>query len=281
MKYLLLPTLIIFSVLNIFAQSSNILEKLWSTDTLLRTPESAFYNKEKKEIYVTNMNTIHDNTPDGDGFISIVDLTGKIKNLKWISGLDDPKGMAIFKDKLYVGDLKNLVEIDLKKGSIIKKYTTVGTIFLNDVAVDANGVVYVTDSFANKVFRLKNGKLELWIDGKGLDKPNGIYIDKDLILIANMNEGIVYKINAKTELEKWSGGLPSADGIAPDNAGNFYISNWHGEVYQVEADKTVVKLLDSKANKINAADIEFIQGSNILLVPTFFGNHLSAYKVKL
>ena len=262
------------------SQSPITIEKLWSSDTLLKTPESVFYNKESKEIYVTNMNTIHDKVADQDGFISTLNMDGKIKNLKWVTGLDDPKGMAKFNGKLYVGDLKNLVEIDISTGKILKKHTIEGAIFLNDVAVDENGVVYVTDSFANKVFRLNMGKLELWIEGNQLNKPNGIFISNNLFLLANMNEGILYKIDSKSkDFTKCSENITAADGISCDNKGNFFVSNWNGEVYFVNKNGTNWKILDTKSTKINAADIEYIADSELLLVPTFFGNHISAYKV--
>lgn len=280
MKSFLLSLIFLGKFLCSFAQSPVSLEKIWTSDTLLRTPESVFYNKAKNEIYVTNMNSIHDKAADQDGFISVLNIQGKINNLKWVTGLDDPKGMATYNGKLYVGDLKNLVEVDIATGNILKKHTIEGAIFFNDVAVDANGIVYVTDSFANKVFRLKSGKLELWIERNKLDKPNGIFISKGLYFLANMNEGVLYSINPKNKsFAKFSEHMPSADGIATDNNGNYFVSNWNGEVYFVNAKGANWKILDTKSIKINSADIDFIEDSKLLVVPTFFGNHVSAYKV--
>ena len=39
------------------------------------------------------------------------------------------------------------------------------------------------------------------------------------------------------------------------------------------------KLLDTKDQKINAADIGYIESQELLLVPTFFDNRVVAYKV--
>lgn len=62
---------------------------------------------------------------------------------------------------------------------------------------------------------------------------------------------------------------------------DFIISNWNGEINHVSANGQVRKLLDTKTEKINAADIEYIAEQNLLLVPTFFANKVVAYEVKL
>jgi hypothetical protein len=48
----------------------------------------------------------------------------------------------------------------------------------------------------------------------------------------------------------------------------------------VSAQGKVEKLLDTKEAKINAADLEYIPGKNLLLVPTFFVNTITAYSIK-
>ncbi len=47
--------------------------------------------------------------------------------------------MAIYKGKLYVSDIDQLVEIDIENGKIIKKYNAEDAVFLNDVAACMNG----------------------------------------------------------------------------------------------------------------------------------------------
>src|SRR6478609_4811963 len=83
-------------------------QQVWSTDTILRTPESVFYDSKREILYVANINKINKDSPDGDGFISKVKLDGKIEKLNWITGLNDPKGIAIVGGTLYVSDIKQL-----------------------------------------------------------------------------------------------------------------------------------------------------------------------------
>ena len=76
------------------------LVKVWETDTTLRTP-NRYFTTGKTTLYVSNMGGNTD-PADGDGFIAKVSLDGKIENLKWTTGLNAPKGMGLYKNKLYV-----------------------------------------------------------------------------------------------------------------------------------------------------------------------------------
>jgi hypothetical protein len=40
-----------------------------------------------------------------------------------------------------------------------------------------------------------------------------------------------------------------------------------------------VKLLDTTAQELKTADVDFALKLNLLLVPTFFGNQIIAYKI--
>ena len=88
------------------------LEFLWESKDDLRVPESVCYDDARNKIYVSNI----DGKPsekDGNGFISMLTTEGDIMNLKWVDGLDAPKGMGIHKGSLFVADIDNLRIIDL------------------------------------------------------------------------------------------------------------------------------------------------------------------------
>jgi hypothetical protein len=56
-------------------------------------------------------------------YISKVSPKGKMVNLKWMTGLDAPKGAAIHDGKLFVTDIDRLVEIGIDVGEIANTYT--------------------------------------------------------------------------------------------------------------------------------------------------------------
>jgi hypothetical protein len=43
----------------------------------------------------------------------------------------------------------------------------------------------------------------------------------------------------------------------------------------------VIKLLDTSEVEINTADIDYVPGKNMVLVPTFFTNRVDAYKLDI
>ena len=98
-------------------------------------------------LFVSNIDGKPDEK-DQKGFISKVSPSnGSIIELNWITGLNAPKGMVIYNDsKLYVSDITDLVEIDIANGKIIKHYNAPGSAFLNDVASDNHGNIYVSDT---------------------------------------------------------------------------------------------------------------------------------------
>src|SRR5262245_28410939 len=98
-------------------------------------PESVLFDSAANILYVSNV-AGDAAEKDGKGFISRLSQDGKILDLEWVTGLDAPKGLAQAGDTLYVSDIDSLVAIDIKTGTIAKRYPAAGAKFLNDVAAD-------------------------------------------------------------------------------------------------------------------------------------------------
>ncbi len=253
------------------------LEKVWMTDTLLKTPESVFYDSINNMLYVSNINRP---AGPGNGFISRVGTDGKIIDLKWITGLKAPKGMAMLDNHIFVADVDELVEIDVVKGEIVQHYPADGASMLNDVAADGMGSVYVSDSDSTFIYRLKNGVLDLWVS-EGPDHPNGLYVDGDRILVACDGSSTLKSLDINTKkLTLITSNIGHGDGIAnPRIPGYWLVSDWSGEIFMVYPDDHKVSLLNTKSEKINSADIFFMPPEDLVLVPTFFHNTVTAYKL--
>lgn len=249
----------------------------WQTDTLLRVPESVLFDANNKVLYVSNIDGAPDGK-DGKGFISKVSPAGKIIKLEWVSGLDAPKGMGLFKNNLYVADLARVVVIDITTGKITSTIEIEGAQFLNDVTVDAKGNVYVSDSNTAKIHKVSNNKAELYFESKELVGPNGLLALKEGLYVANFGNGTFYKLSWDKKITKISDVAPNgSDGIVITGKDEFIISCWGGEIYVVNAAGKSTKLLDTQEQKINAADVDFDPKTNTLYVPTFFANSVMAY----
>lgn len=258
------------------------LSEIWKTESVLTTSECVLLNPEDNLLYVSCING-SPTEKNGTGFIAKVDLQGKVTTLKWSAGLNAPKGMAIHRGHLYVSDIDELVQIDLKSGTITKRYPAKGAVFLNDVAADRNGTVYVGDSSAENgsIYRLKNARLETWLVSPEILRPNGLYMLKDSLLAGDARNGKLNSIHLESKkitlVAQTDSGI---DGLKPDGKGNWFTSNWKGRTTLVTAEGKTIVLMDTTDAKINSADFEFIPDQKLLIIPTFFDNRVVAYKVE-
>jgi DNA-binding beta-propeller fold protein YncE len=266
----------------IAATTSTIAQELipaWKTDTLLRVPESVLFDRKSNILYVANINGKSDQV-DGNGFISKVTTDGKIENLKWVTGLNAPKGMALIKGKLYVADLNAVAVIDLASAKLLKTIPIEGAKFLNDVTASENGDVYVSDSATGKIHLIKNDEASLYFESTEFKRINGLLALKDELYIADAGNGVHYKLSKDKQLQKFSETSQGADGIVQTGKNEYIVSSWGGEIYFVSADGKSLKMLDTKDQKLNSADIGYDEKTSMVFVPTFFGNSVMAYRFK-
>jgi hypothetical protein len=262
---------------NEMSNSSVSLQKLWESPNLLTTSESVCYNNQSTVLYVSCING-NPTDKDGNGFISQLSLTGEIIVLEWITGLNAPKGMGIYENKLYVTDIDRIVEIDHTTDKVMNEYPVEGAEFLNDITIDENGFVYISDMSTAKIHRLKNGIVETWMESEELIGTNGLFYEDKEILVGTRNGIFSIRIEDKRlwHLIKDTGGI---DGLEADEKGNYIISDWNGKIQLVSTKNEPLLLMNTTGQGINAADIEYITDRNMLLVPTFMDNRVMAYEL--
>ncbi len=276
MKYL--PLLFILFCYNSINAQNHQLVKKWETDSIFKVPESVLFDAATNTLYVANIDGKDPWGADGLGSIGKMSADGKNIIVDWVSGLQAPKGMGLHKGKLYVADLKEIVVIDTKSGTIEKRIPVPGAEGLNDVSVDKKGVVYVSDSKAKKVYRIKKGKAELILDN--LKGPNGVLMHgKDFYVL---DAGGLYKMNADKSLTLIVDGMEGGtDGVENISGDDFIVSTWSGVVYYVNAaNGTKQTLIDGRPAKMNSADIGFDAATKTVFIPTFWRNSVAAYEVK-
>jgi hypothetical protein len=270
---MLLPALLLPVLLHAQAPS---LQKLWETDTIIAIPESVLPDPANHILYVS----LIDGGPwdvDGKGGVGRLSPDGKQYNGNWVTGLNAPKGMGRFGNRLYVADISNVVVIDIAKGTVIKKIPVPGESGLNDITVDNNGVVYVSDSKSGKVYRIEGDVPTLIMDK--LDGANGLKASgKNLYILARKQVLLADpEKNLKVICDLPNGG----DGVEEVGNGDLIVSEWVGNVFYVYADGRKVQILDRKPEKKNTADIWYEQKTKTLYVPGFFGKTITAYRVNL
>lgn len=277
--------------------------KLWETANDLKNPESVAFSPKQNVLFVSNING-NPTQKDQNGFISKVSPTnGSIIELRWVTGLNAPKGIAISNNgnRLYVSDINDLVEIDIDSGKILKRYNAQASAFLNDVASDNQGNIYVSDTITNSIYKLNatdtnvNGSssLQAWLQSPQLNGPNGLHVDntKGKLIVASLGKmskpgaGIeVVDLKSKTVTALGKEGTTSPfgglDGIASDAAEKLYYvtDNPAGKLFVVNADGTGYRVL-MDLHTHGAADLGLIPAQGTIIIPIMQDNKLIAFKL--
>lgn len=247
------------------------LEMAWETDTVLNTNESVLYYPEENMLFVSNI-VGQPTEKDGMGTISKLSTSGEIMEKDWVTGLDAPKGMATHDGMLYVTNIDELVEIEISSGEIKNRYAVEGAKFANDVAA-AGGKVYFSDMNTGKLHLLENGKVSTVQEGlKGI---NGLAYNAEedqLYMLTGAGLQRMVGDSMETVNKQVTGG----DGLIILDEDTYLASRWQGEIWLIDGGKTT-KLLDSKADEIQTADIGYYPEEKLVLVPRFFSNKVTAY----
>jgi hypothetical protein len=265
----------VFCVPLLIQAQSHSLEKIWETDTVVAIPESVIPDAAHKFLFVSLIDGGGWDA-DGKGGVGKLDPDGKKYDPNWIKGLNAPKGLGLYGNRLYTADIGEVVVIDIKKGVIEKKIPIEGASGLNDITVDANGIVYVSDSRVGKVYRIEKDLPVLFMDK--LSGANGLKAHgEELYVLANksvLNIDAAHNIRTITTLP--NGG----DGVEEAGNGDLIVSEWQGTIYYVYADGRKELLLDRRPEKKNTADIHYDPATHILYVPGFNGKTVTAYRLK-
>lgn len=249
--------------------------KLWEANKNLPIPESVLYHDKNDILYVSLIDG-GGTDKDGKGGIAILNTDGSMKNASWVTGLNAPKGLAIYKDLMYIADITSVVVVDIISGNVIDEIEVPESIFLNDVTVDNTGVVYVSDTRDGKIYQVKNGKSNLHLDK--VPNVNGLKYDNGKLLALVGPELWIIDSNKQTKVLA-KGFEQGGDGLEPVGNGDYLVTCWAGLIYYVKADGSIKKMQDVQG-VMNTADLGYNPKTKILYVPTFNNNSVIAYQLK-
>ena len=256
------------------------------------SPESTIVNK--NDLYVSNVGKeLKPTLKDGDGFISKLDINGKIKELHFIDGLDAPKGMGIVGNTLFVADINILRGFDLSTKKEVFNVVFEGVNFLNDITVKDSNTLFIGASDTSAIY-------EVNIASKSYKKlmdftvTNGLFYEDGILYAAQLGsstqnmfdgKGKLYKIDLKdnnklTQLGTFEGVL---DGV--NKVGNkVYVSDWGN------AKKTgIIRVYDLKTKKESVLEAELFMGaadfwidekSKKIFMPQMIGNKVTIFDLK-
>jgi sugar lactone lactonase YvrE len=253
----------------------------WETGKVFKVPESIAYDPAAGVVYVSNYDAYDPSRGKGRQSVSKVSLAGEVLELDWASGLENPTGMAVWGDRLFVVERSGLVEIDTGTGEISARYPAAGQGFLNDAAVDEAGNVYVSDSRGDAIYRLEGEELRVWLEGGPISQPNGLCVADGSLIVGNNGDRSLKAVDLATgdisTVARMGPGI--IDGIASDRHGNYIVSHWEGRIYRISPKGDREKILDVTGPAYNCADLAFVPDTGLLVIPGFTGDTVRAYRV--
>ena len=245
-------------------------------------PESAFSTAEGR-IFVSEIGGFG---VKNDGRILEVFKDGKVNVIA--SGLNDPKGLIVVENIIYVTDVDQIKKVTLS-GEVTTwlgpKNFPKKTAFLNDIALGLNNIIYISDS-GNKVDGMRKGgavfqvstnkEVSVLVDNKNNPEflaPNGLLvIEPNYLLVADFTTGILSRISLNSKkIVKIADGFGGGDGLAYHGK-KLYISDWRGGkiwggiINGTQYDPKVIK-----SGFVNPADICItLDGKNIVIPEMMF-----------
>ena len=261
---------------------------LWETKGLAN-PESVVQDPLTGALYVSNVNGAV-MQKDANGFISKLTPDGKISVREWVKGLDAPAGLALHDRTLYVGDVDQLVEINVASGEIVKRYPAKNALFLNDVVTAPDGAVYVSDTLTNTIWRLKDGVFEPWLTSDELHGPNGLLVQGDKLIVAAFGKlasegqaqekaGMLSVNIEDKKISKFGDGTPigNLDGLETLIPGVYLVSDWNeGALYRIDSKGKATLLIDLNQG---SADQTYLPDQKTVIIPMMLDSSVIAYEL--
>jgi sugar lactone lactonase YvrE len=231
--------------------------------TAFAAPENLVYDSASDVILVTNING-DPAQKDGNGFVSRISGDWRNVQLKWIDGLDAPKGIILRGDTVFIADVNAVRLFDRQTGKALAVRQVKGG-GLNDLVFDNTGTLYVTDTGPERtptvkpdtskdidaVYRFDGVQAHAIAHGTQLQRPDGIAFDGTSIIVAPLGGNTLYRVDKagkRTNLLPLANG--QLDGLWRMHDGRLLVTSWEGKcIFLVDGDSvtTLMSDIDSPA----------------------------------
>jgi sugar lactone lactonase YvrE len=224
------------------------------TQNLLNGPQKIVIDTKRNRLLVSNYNS---------GDIIQIDSVGN--QTFFVQGTNFIDGIEIVGDTIYgVGNNRKIKAYNLITKQLVLDFTFPGlpSNYLSSITYDSTGHLFISCPLLNEIYRMKIKNHSYWLFAKdnGLNKPNGILLEKEknrIVVIDDSPNSKVHSINLadSSVFTLYSTSLNSPDGIIRDKLGNYYIGGYYLQgVYRIDSAFSNIEL--------------FFKGSNIVY-PTY------------
>jgi hypothetical protein len=208
-----------------------------NAQSLLNGPQKIVIDASRNRLLVSNGN---------NGAIVQIDSTGKQSYFLQNGGFID--GLEIVGDTVYgVGDNRKLLAYNLitKQKVLEVSFTGSAGNYLSSVTSDSAGHLFISCPYLNEIYKFRLSDRRYWIFAKnnGLNKPNGILLEKEKKRIVVIDDSpppaLIHAISLtdSTVTTLISTTFNSPDGITRDKYGYHYMGGYYlSGLYKTDAD---------------------------------------------
>ena len=251
-------------IINILVLLSFLTMPMAASCQTYNNPESIVFDFQNQRWLISNKS--------GSNILQL-DLNG---NLDFFvsGGLNNPKGIIIVNDVLYVNENTAVKGFALSSGTEVFNLFIPGAAFLNDIETDNNGNLFLSGSNSSKIYKVNIANITYSVFAEVSASPNGLLSDVNnnrLLLCYFTGNSPIDAINLSdssvTTVVNTT--LTNLDGMARDNNGNIYVSSWGSNaVYSFDPD--FINPPEMVVDGLNGpADIYIEKNSGILAIPNF------------
>ena len=258
----------------------------WTVTDSMEAPESAYWDAASGFIFVSQITGAADDR-DGTGRITKLEADGTIVSPEWVAGLNAPKGLRSCNGNLWIADIDEVVGVDISTGRTVSRIKVDGASFLNDVACDKDGTLYVSDTLLSRIYRIKDDQVSLFAEGDDLEFPNGLLVEGNRLIVAAWGKpepdfttkvpGRLFSLDLQTKEKTLITPEPGGnlDGVEIDGKGGYIVTDWiAGKVLQITSAGDIHTLREFEPG---TADHAFITTGNVLILPHMSENKVGAY----
>ena len=242
--------------------------KIGLSQTLDR-PESIIYDSAHSRYLVSNT---------GSGEIIAYSDSGEFSSFNNTAS-QSIRGIAFYQNILFAAGDEGVMGFDLESGNVTVTVPIPEANFLNDVAIDSSGSVYVSDG--PDIYKVLPDVPSYEVFTSGLNDSNGLlYSDSsDGLIVTQEIVGGGAKLSMIDILSKAVTDLMTTDfqyldGLAQSPYGSYYVSSWSTHsVYEIDPAFTNATLLFSSTD-CGPADISYDAVHHVLAIPQMNNNEL-------
>ncbi len=253
------------------------------------SPESFIADPETGSYYVSNING-PPASKDNNGYISKISASGNLVIQKFIASkngepvLNGPKGLLVLGKELWAADIDEIKIFDKNTGKPLRTLSAepFNAKFLNDLAADGDGKVYVSDMLGDQILKIdpaNDYKITVFKRSEELGNPNGLIFNpkSKSLMVVTFKSGEILEIDHHGKIHVLKKGLSALDGVDYDNNGNLYVSSFgKGEIYQIPFyGRGTLSIFQNSLT--TPSDISCDRKRQDILVPSFRGNAVTTF----